>query len=216
MYEVGAGYVAKQRWQQSQGVQFDIDTISIEQIRDKWADVNQYERGATNPTSNQDLMAIVMNNLEKKQQAKAAAAAAKPAAGGAAAAGGSGLKSDSIFAMMTAYLEGGHGAPLIPKVSAVFGFNILKKKGAKPSLVYTIDMKNGQGKCYPGKADKTDATFTVTDDDFEKICLGKLQPQIAFMQGKMKIGGNMSKASKFTPDLFPPPTEENKAKFMKL
>jgi len=33
------------------------------------------------------------------------------------------------------------------------------------------------------------------------------------MQGKMKIKGNMTKASKFTPDLFPPPTPENLAKF---
>jgi 3-hydroxyacyl-CoA dehydrogenase/3a,7a,12a-trihydroxy-5b-cholest-24-enoyl-CoA hydratase len=29
----------------------------------------------------------------------------------------------------------------------------------------------------------------------------------------MKIKGNMSKASKFTPDLFPPPTPENLTKF---
>jgi len=33
------------------------------------------------------------------------------------------------------------------------------------------------------------------------------------MQGKMKIKGNMAAASKFTPDLFPPPTEENIAKY---
>ena len=29
----------------------------------------------------------------------------------------------------------------------------------------------------------------------------------------MKIKGNMAKASKFTPDLFPPPTDENIAKY---
>ena len=56
----------------------------------------------------------------------------------------------------------------------------------------------------------------MTDDDFEKVCLGKLNPQIAFMQGKMKIQGHMGKASKFTPDLFPPPTEANIAKYAKL
>ena len=33
-----------------------------------------------------------------------------------------------------------------------------------------------------------------------------------FMQGKMKIKGNMAAATRFTPDLFPPPTEENLAK----
>lgn len=36
------------------------------------------------------------------------------------------------------------------------------------------------------------------------------------MQGKMKIKGNMQAAMKFTPDLFPAPTEENMAKFAKL
>jgi len=36
---------------------------------------------------------------------------------------------------------------------------------------------------------------------------------MAFMQGRMKIRGNMSKASKFTPDLFPPPNTENLAKY---
>ena len=61
-------------------------------------------------------MAVVMTNLENKATAKAAA---KPAA---AAANSSGLKSEGIFNMMAAYLEGGHGKALIPKVDAIFGF----------------------------------------------------------------------------------------------
>jgi 3-hydroxyacyl-CoA dehydrogenase/3a,7a,12a-trihydroxy-5b-cholest-24-enoyl-CoA hydratase len=36
---------------------------------------------------------------------------------------------------------------------------------------------------------------------------------MAFMQGKMKIKGNMAKATKFTPELFPPPTPENMTKW---
>lgn len=78
--------------------------------------------------------------------------------------------------MMTAYLEGGNGKDLIPKVDAIFGFQITEKKGAKPSLIYTIDLKNGQGHCKSGKPDNADATFTMTDGDFEKVCLGKLNP----------------------------------------
>ena len=118
--------------------------------------------------------------------------------------------------MMSAYLDQGLGKDLIPKVDAVFGFQITTKKGAKPSLIYEIDLKSGQGHCKQGAPANADATFTMTDDDFEKVCLGKLNPQIAFMQGKMKISGHMGKASKFTPDLFPPPTPENVAKFVKL
>lgn len=211
LYEIGAGYIAKQRWQQSAGVQFDVDTVTLEEIRDKWGQVNQYETGASNPESNQHLMAIVMNNMEKKQEAKAAAAA-KPAA---AAAGGSGLRSELIFGMMTDYLAAGHGKDLPPKVGAIFGFQITPKKGAKVALTYEIDLKNGQGLCRQGSPKNADATFTMTDADFEAVTLGKLNPQIAFMQGKMKISGNMAKASKFTPDLFPPPTPENIAKFSK-
>jgi len=33
------------------------------------------------------------------------------------------------------------------------------------------------------------------------------------MQGKMKIAGNMAKATKFTPELFPKPTPEAMAKY---
>lgn len=113
--------------------------------------------------------------------------------------------------MMKTYLDQGLGKDLIPKVQAVFGFEI--KKDGKVQTVYEIDLKNGQGNVRKGKPEKADATFTMTEDDFEGVCLGKLQPQMAFMQGKMRIKGNMAKAQKFTPELFPPPTAENLSKF---
>jgi len=34
------------------------------------------------------------------------------------------------------------------------------------------------------------------------------------MQGKMKIKGDMKKATVFTPELFPPPTPENITKYL--
>ena len=115
--------------------------------------------------------------------------------------------------MMAQFLLQGEGAPLVKKVNAVLGFDITKKKGGKPELMYEIDLKNGKGSVTQRKPKGADAYFTMTDADFEKVCKGTLKPQIAFMQGKMKIKGNMAAATRFTPDLFPPPTEENIAKY---
>jgi len=89
-----------------------------------------------------------MNNLEKKVEAapakkpeekKVEAAPAKVEAAPAA----TGLKSENIFGMMATYLNHGLGKELIPKVASVFAFEITAKKGAKPSLIYAIDLKNG-------------------------------------------------------------------------
>ena len=125
----------------------------------------------------------------------------------------SGLKAEDVFGMMHTYLAQGLGKDVVPKVQAIFAFEILKVKGGKVEAIFEIDLKNGQGNVKKGKPEKADATFTMTDADFEQVCLGKLNPQMAFMQGKMKIKGNMAKATKFTPELFPPPTPENMIKY---
>lgn len=204
LFEVGAGYIAKQRWQRSGGVQYPVKGLTPETVAAGWNKVTDFSAGATFPESNQEMMEVIMNNLEKSKEEEAKAAPAQPS---------SGLVSETIFAMMKEFLRRGEGKPLIPKVQAVFGFEITKKKGAKPSLIYEIDMKNGQGDVHQRKPQGADATFTMTDGDFDKVCKGTLNPQIAFMQGKMKIKGNMAAASKFTPELFPPPNEANIAKY---
>jgi hypothetical protein len=53
--------------------------------------------------------------------------------------------SEQIFGMMKVFLARGEGKHLVPKVKAVFGFEITAKKGAPPQLIYEIDLKNGQG-----------------------------------------------------------------------
>ena len=123
------------------------------------------------------------------------------------------LKSKEIFSMMTEYLNRGEGKDLSDKVGAIFQFDVRAKKGGPIVGSWEIDLKSTPPTCKEGKAASPDATFTMVDEDFEKVCMGTLNPQMAFMQGKMKIKGNLGKATKFTPELFPPPTEENIAKY---
>lgn len=64
-------------------------------------------------------------------------------------------------------------------------------------------LANTGGRAVEGLEGTSDATFSMADEVFVAICLGQLNPQVAFLQGKMKIRGSMAKATKFTPDLFP-------------
>ena len=125
------------------------------------------------------------------------------------------LKSIMIFDLMSEFLARGEGKDLPSKVDAVFQFDIIVKKGTPVVGSWEIDLKNGEGSCSKGKSSAADAIFTMTDDDFYKVCMGTLNPQMAFLQGKMKIKGNLGKATKFTPELFPPPNEENIKKYSK-
>ena len=118
---------------------------------------------------------------------------------------------------MAEHMKTPEAAEIIKKVGATFSYEITLKKGQKPAAVFDVDLKNGSGHVKKGvPAKKPDATFTMTDDDFEAVCLGKLNGQTAFMTGKMKIKGNLAKATKFTPDLFPAPTPEAIAEYKKL
>ena len=168
--------------------------MSPEQVLQKWEAFSNYDNPSI-PESNQDILESISPNLEVGKSA------------------GEELQADEIFGMMHTYLAEGNGKDVVPKVGATFSFEITKTKGGKVEVVYEIDLKNGQGNVKKGKAENPDATFTMTDADFEQVCLGKLNPQMAFMQGKMKIKGNMAKATKFTPELFPPPTPENMGKW---
>lgn len=196
LFEVGAGYIGKHRFQRTKGFAFDLKTFTPEAVQANWSKVTDWT-GATNPESLNDTLSILMDNIEKAKATKTA---------------GAELKSAEIFAMMGDFLAKGEGKEVIPKVASVFQFDIWVTKGEIAGS-WEIDLKNGQGHVKKGAATSPDATFTMSDDDFHKVCLGTLNPQMAFMQGKMKIKGNMGKASKFTPDLFPPPTPENIAKF---
>ncbi|MGA2835372.1 MAG: SCP2 sterol-binding domain-containing protein [Acidimicrobiales bacterium] len=43
----------------------------------------------------------------------------------------------------------------------------------------------------PGPADGADVTLTVSEADARDILAGRLDPSVAFMQGRMKVNGSM-------------------------
>ncbi len=63
LYEVGAGWMAQQRWQRSEGVAFPLSTgYSVEDVAANWEKITDFSN-ATNPTAGPDVFLPIMGNL---------------------------------------------------------------------------------------------------------------------------------------------------------
>lgn len=63
LFEVGAGYICQDRWQRSNGVLFSTSELTPENVLARWGEIVDFSK-ATIPTSNQDMMEIIVKNIE--------------------------------------------------------------------------------------------------------------------------------------------------------
>ncbi len=81
---------------------------------------------------------------------------------------------------------------IVTRINAVYQFNISGPNGG----TWSIDCTAPGGKISAGTAPNARCTVAATDADFLAIVNGKLNPQMAFMSGKLKIQGDMGLAMK--------------------
>ncbi|KAF2857100.1 sterol-binding-like protein [Piedraia hortae CBS 480.64] len=89
----------------------------------------------------------------------------------------------------------------IKKGGAIFSFQLKNPQGETKD--WYIDLKEsgkvGQGSAPEGK--KPGVTLILSDEEFAKLISGKANAQKLFMSGKLKVKGDVMKATKLEPVL---------------
>jgi 3-hydroxyacyl-CoA dehydrogenase/3a,7a,12a-trihydroxy-5b-cholest-24-enoyl-CoA hydratase len=167
VFELGGRWISKLRWQRSEG-EFFPGKFDPEEVKEKIQKIGNFDRNVSYPSDTTSGISVMVEAEERSLSLNKT--------------NNKVLKSDEVFNLIKNFLGAEEGKKLTEKISAVFQFDITEKKGGEVVKSWKIDLKNDSGSCKEGPADQYDALFTMTDDDFVQVCLGKLNPQMAFVQ----------------------------------
>jgi 3-hydroxyacyl-CoA dehydrogenase/3a,7a,12a-trihydroxy-5b-cholest-24-enoyl-CoA hydratase len=106
----------------------------------------------------------------------------------------SALQSDSVFDLIKKRVAA--NTERFKKISGVFQY-IITKDGAT-AATWTVDLQTPSVHQGPPQSGKADCTLTLADEDMVQIASGRLNPQTAFIQGKLKVAGNIMLTQKLS------------------
>lgn len=165
-------------------------------------------------TSVKERNSVVIRNAAVELYAEIPKAKTKPtvAATSAPAVVSSGqpdkLLPEDVFSVLAAHVAA--HPELVDKVKTVFQFNL-----KNPDSAWLLDLKNGQGVCKAGVAEKADVTLDMDAEHISTVVSSSLADvQKLFFNGKLKIGGNVMASNKLIvlQDIKPQAYEEARAK----
>lgn len=198
VFEAAGGWVARYKLHRSKGKAYSND-LSLETLARDWSEIMSMDGGAYFSSVGEHFGSVVQaiqdlgpeatpvmqakgaddnNNTSSKEDE--ALLKSVPV---------SGYKCDLLFSIIDYRMR--EEPDLIEQLKAVFQYNITQN--GKHVTTWTADTKNDVAvyNSEPRNNVKPDCTVTVDDDDFVKIMVGKLNPQRAFIMGKLNIKGNV-------------------------
>lgn len=100
------------------------------------------------------------------------------------------LLPSALFAQMTQRMAA--DPTLVQRVNAVYQFNVHGDDGG----AWVVDLKNGAGQVWSGQHEAADCIITINQDDFVALASGRINPINAFMQGRIRVQGDIMMATR--------------------